>query len=267
MGALRDNPNIEVLECTSCGLVFLSHSSHIYEGFYESSKMHNNETADIEMWLEETERDDERRYYWLGHLLENKSVLDFGCGAGGFLLRARKIASRVAGVEPEVRLISYFHEKGINIFPNIDKIDGSYDIITLFHVLEHIPDPITIMRQLSKRLNQGGQLIIETPNANDALLTLYQNEAFSHFTYWSCHLFVFTGSTLLRIAEKAGLKLNYIKQIQRYSLANHLYWLSKGKPEGHKKWHFLDSKELNKAYAKQLASLESCDTIIASFSV
>ena len=105
------------------------------------------------------------------------------------------------------------------------------------------------------------------PNADDALLTLYQSKPFSEFTYWSCHLFLYTESTLAKLAEKAGLRINYIKQVQRYNLANHLYWLSKGKPGGHKEWHFMDSDDLNSAYEKQLASIGGCDTLLGSLSI
>jgi len=52
------------------------------------------------------------------------------------------------------------------------------------------------------------------------------------------------------LIEKANLKAIYIKQIQRYPLSNHLYWLSCGKPGGHQKWGFLDSYELHAAYEK-----------------
>jgi hypothetical protein len=63
-----------------------------------------------------------------------------------------------------------------------------------------------------------------------------------------------------------NLKVNYIKQIQRYPLANHLCWLANGKSDGHQKWHFLNSPELHAAYEKQLASIGKCDTILASVS-
>lgn len=62
------------------------------------------------------------------------------------------------------------------------------------------------------------------------------------------------------------LKVNYITQVQRYPLANHLYWLAKEKPGGHQSWHFIDSLELHAAYEKSLASIGKCDTIIASIS-
>jgi 2-polyprenyl-3-methyl-5-hydroxy-6-metoxy-1,4-benzoquinol methylase len=266
-GTVRDNPDLKVIECISCGLVFLSSFSHIHHGFYESGKMHSGEIdIDIDAWLKETEWDDSRRFYSHRRLIENKSVLDFGCGIGGFLLLAKSVVSRAVGIEPETRLRPYFQEKQINVFSDINELSENFDIITLFHVLEHLADPVSILIKLQKKLNKGGYLIVEVPNANDALLTLYQSDPFSKFTYWSCHLFLFTGDNLSMLAKKAGLKVNYIKQIQRYPLSNHLYWLAKGKPGGHKEWNFLDSEELHKAYEKQLASIGVCDTILGSFS-
>ena len=64
------------------------------------------------------------------------------------------------------------------------------------------------------------------------------------------------------MAKKAKLKVKWIKYIQRHPLSNHLYWLSKGKPAGHKVWNFLDNISLNKKYEIQLAELGITDTII-----
>ena len=136
----------------------------------------------------------------------------------------------------------------------------------MFHVLEHIPDPKSILGELSEILAGDGQIIIEVPNADDALLTLYHNEPFSRFTYWSCHLFLNTAKTLEMLVCQCNLKVNYIKQVQRYPLSNHLYWLANGRPGGHQKWHFLDSPEMHAAYTKQLAAIGKCDTILASIS-
>ncbi|MDD4601885.1 MAG: methyltransferase, partial [Negativicutes bacterium] len=95
---------------------------------------------------------------------------------------------------------------------------------------------------------------------------LYNNTPFSHFTYWSCHLFLFKAKTLEMLVSQVGLKINYIKQIQRYPLSNHLFWLVNGEPGGHQKWHFLDSPELFTIYEKQLAAIGKCDTLMASIS-
>lgn len=264
-GSVRDKPDLEIYECRSCGLVFLSSFDHICDNFYESSGMHDGE-VDIGSWAIDTAWDDDRRFNFLKTLMENRSVLDFGCGNGGFLLRAAKAAKAVRGIELEERLQPYFKKNGLTVQASIDDITDTFDIITLFHVLEHIADPVDILGKLLERLAPGGSMIVEVPNANDALLTLYENDAFSKFTYWSPHLFLYTSSTLEMLAKKAGLGINYIKQVQRYPLSNHLYWLSKGRPGGHKTWSFLDSDGVHAAYEKQLASIGCCDTIIASFS-
>jgi len=270
-GSVRDRPELEVFECASCGLVCLSSFDHIKDGFYESSEMHGKDTLDIQAWIRETELDDERRFQYLKSVLPNRRLLDFGCGAGGFLLKARELATMVHGVEPESRLKSHFQNHDLTVFQNLseislDVIEGGYDIITMFHVLEHIPDPRPVLSELSEMLVDDGQIIVEVPNADDALLTLYQCEPFSHFTYWSCHLFLYAAKTLQMLFDQINLKVNYIKQVQRYPVSNHLYWLAKGRPGGHQKWHFLNSPELHAVYEKQLAAIGKCDTILASVS-
>jgi len=264
-GKVRDNPRLEVIECLSCGLVFLSSFDHIPGGFYQGSGMHDQPLG-IETWLAETAADDQRRFIFLKDLIKNKSLLDFGCGAGGFLIAAKDVASRVVGVELEARLKAHFRKKKLKVFDDVSKVPGTFGVITVFHVLEHMRDPLVVLRGLSRKLHKDGSIIVEVPSADDALLRLYQSRSFSNFTYWGCHLFLFTKATLASIALKSGLKVDYIKQVQRYPLSNHLYWLAKGKPGGHKVWGFLDSKVLNKSYEAQLASLNLCDTILASFS-
>jgi 2-polyprenyl-3-methyl-5-hydroxy-6-metoxy-1,4-benzoquinol methylase len=136
-------------------------------------------------------------------------------------------------------------------------------LITAFHVIEHLSDPIAMLKTLAVKLSKNGRLVVEVPSSEDALLTLYDSSAFQHFTYWSQHLFLFNSETLRRLAKQAGMSIVSIKQYQRYPLSNHLHWLSHGNPGGHKKWAFLDNPELNTAYANALGSVNMCDTLIA----
>ncbi len=132
--------------------------------------------------------------------------------------------------------------------------------------MEHLHDPAGVLSELSQSLSGGGEMIIEVPNSNDALLTLYENDDFQNFTYWSQHLFLFNDKTMAELVKQAGLKLNWIKHVQRYSLSNHLYWLAKGKPAGHKKWSFLNNNQLDQEYENQLAAIGKTDTIIVGIS-
>ena len=261
-GQVRDAPNIGILECINCGLVTLSSLQHIHAGFYEDSGMHGAKITPMDNWLKDTDGDDQRRFDSLKTILPNNKLLDFGCGAGGFLNKARQLASSVAGIELEQRVHKYWHDQ-ISIYPSIESAGGGYDLITAFHVVEHLPDPISIIKTLAAKLSDNGRMIVEVPSSEDALLTLYDSSAFQHFTYWSQHLFLFNAETLGILAKRAGLRVVSIQQYQRYPLSNHLHWLSHGKPGGHEKWAFLDSPELKVAYANALASVAKCDTLIA----
>jgi hypothetical protein len=93
----------------------------------------------------------------------------------------------------------------------------------MFLVLPFIQNPFELLELLKSRLKNGDQLIIETPNIDDALLTLYDSEAFSNFTYTTMVLFYYNKRTLSDLLIKAGYRVNYVKNYQRYNLSNHLY--------------------------------------------
>jgi len=261
----RDIKNIKVLKCNSCGLVFLSSFEHIKKNFYKNSQMHKN-ILSISEWTNETEVDDERRYQALKGILKGKRVLDFGAGNCNFLSKISFITKQSIGVEPEEHIRKQT-PRNVKVYEDISNVDlMKFDVITMFHVIEHLPNPKITLSKLCNLLTDEGQIIIETPNANDALITLYENKAFMDFTYWGCHLFLYNHNTLEEVANQSNLSSNYINQIQRYSLGNHLHWLAKGEPDGHKYWAFFISNELNNEYVKQLAFYKKCDTLMGSFS-
>jgi len=180
-GSVRDNPDINVLECSDCGLVYLSSLEHIQDKHYEASGMHDDEVPNIDKWLKETEFDDKRRYDFVKEKIANKNVLDFGCGVGGFLEMAKQSASNISGIELERALQHSFQERKLNVLSNLkeaQKESKKYNIITAFHVVEHLKNPKKILKDLSRLLTENGEMIIEVPNSNDVLLTLYENEAF-----------------------------------------------------------------------------------------
>lgn len=261
-GVVRDDPKLSVLECLACGLVSLSSKQHISTNFYQDSGMHGDEVYPIEMWLRDTEKDDLRRFNSLKECISNSSLLDFGCGAGGFLRLAHGVATRAVGVELEKRVIDHWQHE-MSIIDDLYTLDEKFDIITAFHVFEHLIDPIASLRKLATYLKPGGRIVIEVPNANDILLQTYQSVPFSQFTYWSQHIHLFNANNMNKLANLAGLKCITTKHLQRYPLSNHLHWLAKGNPGGHHIWNFLDSNDLSSAYESVLASIGQTDTIIS----
>lgn len=265
-GQVRDAPGLPILECAACGLVFLGPQAEIAPEFYAAGGMNQAITADFANWRRHTAEDDRLRFERIRARLANQDVLDFGCGNGGFIERAAEVARSVQGVELDVRAQEYGAAKGYRVFADLDACvaaGNSYDLVTMFHVLEHIADPRAMLRALATLLRPGGELVVEVPHARDALAGLYGCEAFRRFTYWSCHLFLFDAHTLATLVEQAGLRCTWVQHVQRYPLANHLHWLAKGLPGGHKNWHFLASPALDQAYADTLAGLGLTDTLVA----
>jgi 2-polyprenyl-3-methyl-5-hydroxy-6-metoxy-1,4-benzoquinol methylase len=260
-GKVRDVPNLKILKCTNCGLVYLENFNHIQEGYYENASM--NDFGSFNDYVESCIDNDNWRIDKWKEILKNKNVLDFGCGLGGFMKGVQDIC-KIDGcdLDPSWKQIN----PDLDIYDDLNNTPNNYyDNIMMFHVLEHLKDPINKLKEVSDKLNDKGQIFIEVPNANDALLSLYKCKAFSEFTYWGCHLYLFTNDTLRDLVNKAGLKLNFIIQVQRYPLANHLYWLIHGKPGGHKIWKYT-FKNCDKEYEESLASIGYCDTIIAGVS-
>lgn len=104
---VRDNKLINVIECSNCGL---DSFSHITDDFYENSKMHSSSIS-IDSWLEQTARDDVRRLNFLKNKVKNQNILDFGCGNGGSLLKAKEFAKNVIGIELENQFKPFLKEK------------------------------------------------------------------------------------------------------------------------------------------------------------
>lgn len=259
----RDNNEIDVYRCQECGTRFLSVVNKDYD--YENGFMYetnNMSDLDIEERLHLFERDDQRRFEMVKSFCENKNVLDFGCGFGGFMQRISTVANECCGVELGRNEREYLTGKGITCFKTIEECNRKFDIITLFHTFEHLSNPGMWLDKFSSFLVPNGKLIIEVPNADDILLSVYESEKFADFTYWSAHLFLYTVKSLSMIVEQSA-KYNILSagQVQRYTIANHLMWLAKGLPGGHDKWSNLDSIELNKAYVEKLKELQMSDTL------
>jgi 2-polyprenyl-3-methyl-5-hydroxy-6-metoxy-1,4-benzoquinol methylase len=260
----RDNNSIDVYKCTECGTKFLN---VINENDYENGFMHESDNRlldlDIAKRLESSREDDERRCNMVKNICNGKNILDFGCGFGGFLDNISSISKSCSGVELGRIERQYLTSKGVKVFKTIDECgQKKYDVITMFHVFEHLNNPKMWLDKISNHIVEDGYLIIEVPNANDALLSLYECEKFADFTYWSAHLFLYTKKSLSMVIKSVG-KFDIISdgQVQRYPLSNHLMWLAKGKPAGQVKWNMLNSGELEKAYFDTLKELDMCDTL------
>ena len=133
----------------------------------------------------------------------------------------------------------------------------------MFHVFEHLINPIEILIQLKSKLKKNGNLIIEVPHANDLLLSKLKIKPFINFCLWSEHLILHTKRSLKCFLEKAGFKKNKISFYQRYNLNNNIGWMLHGKPGGHFFLKKLFNKKTNNQYRDILIKNEYTDTIFS----
>ncbi len=208
--------------------------------------------------------DDYRRVNQFKKILKNKEILDFGCGWGGFLRNLKNYKS-LNGIELRSECLNYISNniKKINISNNINFFKQKFDIITMFHVLEHIPYQVKTLKNIKKRLKKGGKVIIEVPHAEDFLILQDELDEFKNFTFWSEHLILHTYKSLKTILSKAGFKNIRIQFYQRYNFSNHLGWFLKKKPGGHNFYKNIVSKKLDRSYCENLKKLGKTDTLIA----
>ena len=112
---------------------------------------------------------------WLETVMEGRGrLLDMGCGDGAFLAAAKSRRWEVDGIEvAEIAAQRARNKIGDkHIFRTLEEAefpDNCFDVITLWDVIEHLPEPAEILRRLSRLLRPSGKVIISTPNANSLL--------------------------------------------------------------------------------------------------
>ena len=105
--------------------------------------------------------------------IENSEVtlLDVGCGRGDFLVRSQYCGYLATGIDFDPETIDIANKRGMKA--KVSEIqdlpeDVKYDVISLSHVIEHVKDPIAMLREIHLRLKVGGYFYIATPNFNSA---------------------------------------------------------------------------------------------------
>jgi 2-polyprenyl-3-methyl-5-hydroxy-6-metoxy-1,4-benzoquinol methylase len=263
---VRDREDVSVLRCNRSGVIFLSTSEHIENHYYLEKKGTSYWSSESrEQGIKETYEDDNRRFNQFRHIISNKHYLDVGSGMGGILDLVKPHAEETAAVEPQSEIRELLIKTGYTVYESILSIPETkkYDVVSMFHVLEHLTNPLETLKEIHSKMSDGGKIIIEVPHARDALIHLYNIEAFKKLTFWSEHLILHTRESISIFLQEAGFKNISVKGFQHYPLANHLLWLQKGEPGGQNKFYQLRNHELDKAYANVLKSLDQTDTIIA----
>lgn len=140
-------------------------------------------------------------------------IVDVGCGTGDILVLLKDLGWSTYGIDIDKNAIHIAKSRGlINVRFGTYKTLGSYpdnyfDVIRLYHVIEHLDNPLACLQLLYKKIKPGGLIILSTPNFASPIRKLFG-------TYWSNfdtprHLFIFTPETLVKAVKLS--KLHVVK--------------------------------------------------------
>ena len=135
-----------------------------------------------------------------------KKLLDVGSGTGDFLATCNRDGWNTFGVEPSENARRYSEEKNILAVDDIDLIkEANFDIITLWHVLEHVPNLETYIQKLEKLLSPNGTLLIAVPNFKSY-------DAIHYKEYWAAfdvprHLWHFSQNSIDKLFSQVSMKV------------------------------------------------------------
>ena len=263
---VRDRDDVAVLKCKKSGVIFLSRSDHMEISHYETKQNFRywGGAQDRKTAILTGHEDSHRRFEQFKDVIANKKWIDIGTGAGGILDLLSPIASDTIAVEPQESARRSLNDIGYKVFSSINEVTSNdIEVATLFHVFEHLTDPVSTLSILRSKMSQGAKVIIEVPHAKDFLISFLDLDSFKSFTFWSEHLILHTRDSLRIFLEKAGFSNISIRGFQRYPLSNHLHWLVKAKPGGHVIWNHLRTPMIDLAYGDMLAQIDNTDTLIA----
>ena len=158
--------------------------------------------------------------------LPSLRVLDYGCGAGAFLNHLYIKGIDAVGFEPNINAACLARSKGAPVYSTIGELDQNqpldFDVITLWHVLEHSSSPQDLIRYIHNRLRPGGWAVIALPMVDSFDSSFYKE-------YWAAydlprHLLHFKPPTLIRAFREQGFQ---VKQSKGMPLdAFYIAWLS-----------------------------------------
>jgi SAM-dependent methyltransferase len=193
--AVHDGPVIvsvdgyDVIDCRSCGFRHINplFSDEDLRKFY-NGEFYEKERADYFTHAEEDKEWWMLRYHHYFETLEQhapgRRLLDIGSGPGYFLEAGRDCGWQVLGFEPSSVAADYTRARGIDVVNDYFSVGkarehGTFDVISLNLVLEHLRDPIGLIAEAGRMLSSGGLLFVISPNDfNPLQMVLWRNLGF-----------------------------------------------------------------------------------------
>lgn len=206
----------QIVSCKGCGFKFTNPrpSNDKIGDYYKSEEYisHSNTSKGLISKLYKIVRN----YTLKGKLnlvskhAQKGNLLDYGCGTGMFLSVAKSSTWNAYGIEPDSGAREFaIKENGLTVYPDLGTAhkfwEGTqFNVITLWHVLEHVTEINDTLTWFNTNLNQNGTLIIAVPNYKSYDAEYYKE----HWAAYDVprHLYHFEQKTMVELVQKAGFK-------------------------------------------------------------
>jgi len=211
--------SFQIMRCKKCGFRFTNPRPEAEKlgQYYQSAEYisHSNNRKGILNFLYQLVRKYLlfRKYALICKFYNAGEILDIGCATGHFLNLMQKKGWKTTGIEPDEKTRMWAKSKfNLNIFPEEqleEFAEASFDVITMWHVLEHVSDLNTRIAQISRLLKKEGILIIAVPNCKSY-------DAIKYLGFWAGydlprHLSHFCVSDIYKLTKKYNLIIHEIK--------------------------------------------------------
>lgn len=216
--ALLSKDGYDLVRCTRCGLISVANppDDEQRSRLYSFDTGYHASLVDDAASVAFHEREAALNLRVLRRFSSSGRLLDIGCSTGLFLRAARATgwvgqgleysadSSRIAREQHQLEVRT--GELRADTYPA-----GSFDVVTLWDVIEHVPDPHATLVQVHRILAEDGRLVLKTPNA-DGLYPRVSLRLAGRLGFWGHaeppgHLFQFSVATLSRLAERAGFRV------------------------------------------------------------
>jgi 2-polyprenyl-3-methyl-5-hydroxy-6-metoxy-1,4-benzoquinol methylase len=170
-------------------------------------------------------------YYRVPLWHEDGKALDVGCGNGAILVLLKNLGWDVSGIDVNVQVTEDVKKAKIPIFSGqLDEMrfeDKSFHLITMWNVVEHLPNPLQSVRDVYRLLADDGTFIVEIPNCNSLARTIFR----SNWCAWELprHLYHFSPKTITRLLKKAGFSNVKLKHLPKLNLGWSLSYCFEGR--------------------------------------
>ncbi len=212
-------PEGPLRRCGECGQLL----SQIGErGYWESMQQFDQQQFNLPAphELERRFKVAGRRLNTIGALLKKPAaaihVLDVGCSRGSFLAAGTRLGFNMEGVEPAASIAAAARAQGLKVRTGLLKDVGfaaaSFDAVTLFEVIEHLKEPLMLLRECHRVLKPGGLLVLSTGNAASWTVAAMQERwDYFHIAKDGGHISFYNPRSIALLATRAGFEVERIE--------------------------------------------------------